>query len=340
MNSHLSEVERASWAATKLQARFRGRKTREATKSKSIAKLKVRVSFFISIMRGFSFAAGSTEGRQSFPFLFCCCCSIGSLSLSHKYCVFLCLPFLSLTSLFHFFLFLFLVSHSPLSHQAHMGLGLMVTSRISQFAQSRSKDFIRELEEEKVGHSAAAILHEATGETKIRANDIEMTRLLIEGKTLKEIEEHKAAKEQQQLDSFEMDDEVVQKSKDSTEVVQGISLFVKEFPVYPKLVVSFEAHNDEDDNEGVIVQRCWCEVPPKDKPMRMLRVRQDQLDDATKPIPRHGGEYEQDDSGMSEGGFSSDSSSLGDSDDLGALYEEEDSELEDLELSTNLHDLV
>ena len=250
----------------------------------------------------------------------------------------LCLPFLSFASLFHFFLFL--VSHSPLSHQAHMGLGLMVTSRISQFAQSRSKDFIRELEEEKVGHSAAAILHEATGESKIRANDIEMTRLLIEGKTLKEIEEHKAAKEQQQLDSFEMDDEVVQKSKDSTEVVQGISLFVKEFPVYPKLVVSFEAHNDEDDNEGVIVQRCWCEVPPKDKPMRMLRVRQDQLDDATKPIPRHGGEYEQDDSGMSEGGFSSDISSLGDSDDLGALYEEEDSELEDLELSTNLHDLV
>ena len=292
----------------------------------------------ISIMRGFSFAARSTEGRRS-PFLSLFVVVVLLVLLSRSLTsLLLCLPFLSFASLFHFFLFL--VSHSPLSHQAHMGLGLMVTSRISQFAQSRSKDFIRELEEEKVGHSAAAILHEATGESKIRANDIEMTRLLIEGKTLKEIEEHKAAKEQQQLDSFEMDDEVVQKSKDSTEVVQGISLFVKEFPVYPKLVVSFEAHNDEDDNEGVIVQRCWCEVPPKDKPMRMLRVRQDQLDDATKPIPRHGGEYEQDDSGMSEGGFSSDISSLGDSDDLGALYEEEDSELEDLELSTNLHDLV
>ena len=292
----------------------------------------------ISIMRGFSFAARLTEGRRS-PFLSLFVVVVLLVLLSRSLTsLLLCLPFLSFASLFHFFLFL--VSHSPLSHQAHMGLGLMVTSRISQFAQSRSKDFIRELEEEKVGHSAAAILHEATGESKIRANDIEMTRLLIEGKTLKEIEEHKAAKEQQQLDSFEMDDEVVQKSKDSTEVVQGISLFVKEFPVYPKLVVSFEAHNDEDDNEGVIVQRCWCEVPPKDKPMRMLRVRQDQLDDATKPIPRHGGEYEQDDSGMSEGGFSSDISSLGDSDDLGALYEEEDSELEDLELSTNLHDLV
>jgi hypothetical protein len=213
------------------------------------------------------------------------------------------------------------------------------------------------LEEESSGHTAAAILHEATGETKIRADDIEMTKHILEGKTFEQIEQHKAAMEQEQLETFAMEDEVDGSQKkqknNSTDVVQGISLFVKEFPVYPKIVVSFEAHDEDDDSEGVIVQRCWCEVPPKDKPMRMLRVRQDQLDDATIPT-RHNssggrgggsGNDEKDDDGMSEGGFSSGfssgASSLGDSDDLEALYEEENnSDLEDLELSTNLHDLV
>jgi len=272
--SKLSEFERAWWAATKLQARYRGRVSRNATKAKPIARLK-----------------------------------------------------------------------------AKMNLGLLVMSRIADFATTRSSDFIKELEEESLGHHSRTILREAHGDDAIRADEIETTKYILQGKTLDEINKEKKQAKKQELEGYEMKedhdadytDTFDKDDANSSEVGKnGKNLFVKSFPVYPKLVLSFQAHNDNYDyKSNVIVQKCWCEVPQIDKPMKMLKVRQDQLDDALRPVTRHTkGEQSSSASAleqeqMSEGGFSS-QSSLGDSDDLGDLYESE----EDLELSTNLHDLA
>jgi hypothetical protein len=251
----------AMWAASKIQARFRGRKTRSITSNKKLAVLKGRT-----------------------------------------------------------------------------GLGLMVMSRIAEFATSTSTNFIKQLEEEASGHHAATVLSEATGDDKNRANNIGVVSSILEGKTLDEIKKAKEA-----LVGFEMDDDCFNADNADEQTLTESSatkmnLFVKEYPIYPKLIVSFEAHSNHDDNEGIIVQRCWVEVPPKNKPMRYLRVRQDQLDDAQRIVVRHSeGDMKKDNDQMSEGGFSS-ASSFGDSDDLNSLYSEDEDE--DLELSTNLHDLM
>jgi hypothetical protein len=257
--------ERAHWAAAKLQARFRGKKTRSFTNSKKLAVLR-----------------------------------------------------------------------------ADSGFQMLVMSRIAEFASKTSANFIQQLEDESQGRKASAILHEANGNKKMRKDDIETTKLIINGYTMEEIEKHKELSESQQLDGFEMKDHTfAQDQIGSTISSNNRNLFVKEFPVYPKLVLSFQAHDDRDDNIGTIVQRCWVEVPDKSKPMRMLRVRQDQINDATAPVVRHskiGTVRSKNADQMSEGGFSS-ASSLGDSDDLNSLYSE-DEDVEDLELSTNLHDLL
>ena len=274
--SKLSDFETAWWAATKLQASFRGRISRQGTKAKPIARLK-----------------------------------------------------------------------------AKMGLGLLVMSRIAKFATSRSADFIKEMEEESAGHTAAAILREATGVEAMRADALLTTKHILDGKTLEQIETAKKKEQSNQLEGFEMEEDAFNDPSSFNKDVGSTSsnLFVKQFPIYPMICVQFEAHDNNDDFPGLIVQRSWVEVPPLDKPMRMLRVRQDQLEDATRSVVRHAqggkssgvdesGKKEQDQ--MSEGGFSSQSSqsSLGSDDDLNDLYSEEDEQDEDLELSTNLHDLV
>lgn len=261
MSNKTQDHHNAMWAASKIQARFRGRKTRFITSNKKLAVLKSRT-----------------------------------------------------------------------------GLGLMVMSRIAEFATSTSTSFIKQLEEEASGHHAATVLSEATGDDKNRANNIGDLSSILDGKTLGEIK-----KEKEDLVGFEMDDDcfnaVAEELTLDDSTATKMNLFVTEYPIYPKLIVSFEAHRNSDANEGIVVQRSWVEVPPKNKPMRYLRVRQDQLDDAQRIVVRHSkGDMKKDNDQMSEGGFSS-ASSFGDSDDLNSLYSDEDDD-KDLELSTNLHDLM
>ena len=276
-NHSLSEFERAWWAASKLQAQYRGRQTRRITSHKKLAVLKSKT-----------------------------------------------------------------------------GLGILVMSRIAEFATATSANFIQQLEEEALGHTASTILQEATGDDQTRADELETTKHLLDGKSLQDIQNTKARSKHQELDGFELQGERFVEdyemfgtsSTAANATLNTKNLFVKEFNVYPKLVVSFESHREADDCEGVIVQRCWCEVPNKAKPMRILRVRQDQIEAATTAVVRHSNPGETGEGGgtaaMSEGGFSSESS-LGDSDDLNSLYSDDgnsDAEDMDLELSTNLHDLV
>ena len=111
-------------------------------------------------------------------------------------------------------------------------------------------------------------------------------------------------------------------------------------------MLSAEAPEEEIEatktGQLVVVQTCWIEVPTK--PMRYLRLTQEDLDAATTPVPgaaKVGRAGDGDEDAMSE--FSDQPSShseLGSEDSLGNLFadsDEDDGFLDqDLELSTNL----
>jgi hypothetical protein len=277
--------------------------------------------------------------------------------------------------------------------KAAAGLGLPTMARLSRLAKARTADFIAELESEaKRGEFAAAtLIHEAEdaeahGNSRVQ-NEIREQRKILDKeedaqRRQQEEEERKKRQqlqlqskgkqkgkplseaEKQQLDEFaftpeeqaRFEQEAGEDTGDSSSSYADAkpSLFRgRDFPVYPKLMLSAEAPEEEKETKTgqlVVVQTCWVEVPAK--PMRYLRVQQEDLDAATMAVPgaenagksgngARGGGGEGDDDVMSE--FSDDPSSqseLGSEDSLGNLFvdsDEDDGFLDhDLELSTNL----
>ena len=248
--------------------------------------------------------------------------------------------------------------------KAAAGLGMPAMARLARLAKVRAADFIAEVENEarRGSFSAATLIHEAEdaetqGNSRVESEIQEQKRILekdsAEQKRQQEEEERlqrqrqKQAKkkkplteeEREQLDDFAFTPEeqalLAKQSKEGSHDSTNSSdpdkpsLFreYQDFPVYPKLMLRADPPEKEmptKTGELVVVQTCWVEVPSR--PMRNLRVRQEDLEAATLPVPGAGDNSKRIQDGGSEdemSEFSDDPSSpsdLGSEDALDNLF--------------------
>ena len=182
--------------------------------------------------------------------------------------------------------------------KAAAGLGLPTMARLARLAKARSADFIAELESEakRGSFAAATLIHEtedaeAHGNSRVQKEILEQRKILdkeeklrqqeqkdeqLRQKQLREKETRKgkplSETEKQQLDEFAFTPEEQAlfekeaREDENKDAAAKPSLFRgRDFPVYPKLMLSAEAPEEEIEatktGQLVVVQTCWIEVP-------------------------------------------------------------------------------